>query len=59
MEHLIFKDKTILITGCSRGLGLEFVKQFSQKGAKVIATCRKPEDAANLKSAIGDGSLIL
>ncbi len=36
---------TALITGCSRGLGLEMVKQLCQSGwkfkhKKIIATCR-------------------
>ena len=47
-----FKGKTILITGCSRGLGLEFVKQFILHGSKVIATCRNPDSAADLTSLI-------
>lgn len=37
--------KSILITGSSRGLGLEFTKQFLEKGEMVIATCRDPEKA--------------
>lgn len=35
------KNSTILITGGSSGLGLEFVKQLSALGARVIATGRK------------------
>ena len=31
---------TILITGTNRGIGLEFTKQFLQRGDRVIATCR-------------------
>jgi NAD(P)-dependent dehydrogenase (short-subunit alcohol dehydrogenase family) len=39
---------TVLITGANRGLGLEFTKQYSEKGWKVIATARKPESATDL-----------
>lgn len=40
---------TILITGASRGLGLEFSKQFVNDGWDVIATCREPEEAKLLR----------
>ena len=39
---------TVLITGASRGLGLEFVKQYQKSGAKIFACCRNPENANNL-----------
>lgn len=41
---------TILITGASRGIGLEFVRQYAAAGERVIATCRDPERAAQLKA---------
>ncbi|WP_288252497.1 SDR family oxidoreductase [uncultured Hydrogenophaga sp.] len=36
--------KTILITGCSSGYGLETARHFHAKGWKVIATMRTPRD---------------
>ena len=45
---------TILITGASRGLGLEFAKQYGLDGWKVIATCRDPGRATELKGLAGD-----
>ena len=39
---------TILITGASRGIGLEFTRQFSGDGWDVIATCRDPSKAYDL-----------
>lgn len=42
--------KTIVITGANRGIGLEFAKQFAQKGYQVIGTARNPERATELKS---------
>jgi short-subunit dehydrogenase len=47
-------SKTILITGSNRGLGLEFVKQFANKGYKVVATCRQPSKAKELRGLKGD-----
>ena len=44
---------TIMITGASRGLGLEFARQFYSEECRVIATCRNPKNANEL-NAIGD-----
>ncbi|MFO1112889.1 MAG: SDR family oxidoreductase [Rhodospirillales bacterium] len=45
---------TCLVTGASRGLGLEFAKQYAAEGWRVIATCRKPEEAPALAALQGD-----
>lgn len=41
--------KTVLILGANRGLGLEFAKQYASDGYDVIATCRRPAEAAELR----------
>ncbi len=38
-------QKTVLIVGASRGLGLGLAKQFSSEGWQVIATVRNPQQA--------------
>ncbi|PIE01019.1 MAG: short-chain dehydrogenase [Acidobacteria bacterium] len=38
----------MLITGANRGIGLEFVKQYLDRGWEVIATCREPSQAKEL-----------
>lgn len=40
---------TVLITGANRGIGLEFARQYRDEGWEVIATCRSPESATELK----------
>ncbi|WP_119301828.1 SDR family oxidoreductase [Dongia deserti] len=40
---------TVLITGANRGLGLEFARQYVADGWRVIACCRSPNDAPELK----------
>jgi NAD(P)-dependent dehydrogenase (short-subunit alcohol dehydrogenase family) len=44
---------TVLITGANRGIGLEFVRQYSNDGAKVIACAREPSRADALKALAG------
>ena len=40
----------LLITGANRGIGLEFVRQYSAAGFRVFACCREPHNAAALAS---------
>jgi len=48
------QNRTVLITGVNRGLGLEFARQYHAAGWNVIGTARQPDEAAELK-ALGDG----
>jgi len=41
---------TLLITGANRGIGLEFARQYAQAGWQVLACCRDPESASQLKN---------
>ncbi|KAF7724903.1 hypothetical protein EC973_000562 [Apophysomyces ossiformis] len=43
-------DLNVQITGASRGLGLEFVRQLSEQGHKVIAAARSPEKSSELQA---------
>ena len=43
MEH-------VLITGTNRGLGLEFTRQYLERGAQVFAGCRQPAAARSLRT---------
>jgi len=44
--------KTVLITGCSRGIGLGLVKEFISKEYNVIATCRNPGKSEELSAVL-------
>jgi len=43
-----------LITGASRGLGLEFARQYLADGWQVYATCRDPASAFELRRLAED-----
>ena len=49
--YSLAEDETgiVLITGSNRGIGLEFTKQYLERGWTVIATARKPEKAEDLR----------
>ena len=42
-------SKTILITGCSTGIGYTTAVELQKRGHNVIATARKPEDVSRLQ----------
>ncbi|WP_374379062.1 SDR family oxidoreductase [Dongia sp.] len=44
---------TVLITGANRGIGLELARQYAAAGWDVIACCRKPKEAGDLKALTG------
>jgi NAD(P)-dependent dehydrogenase (short-subunit alcohol dehydrogenase family) len=44
---------TVFLTGASRGLGLEFARQYAAEGWRVVATARQPERAAALRAVAG------
>ncbi|MDB5408973.1 MAG: Short-chain dehydrogenase/reductase [Rhodospirillales bacterium] len=41
---------SVLLTGASRGLGLEFARQYAADGWHVIGTCRDPAGATELQA---------
>jgi NAD(P)-dependent dehydrogenase (short-subunit alcohol dehydrogenase family) len=51
--------RSILITGCSSGIGLCAAATLKARGWRVFATARKPEDIARLKDEVGVESLYL
>ena len=42
--------KTILITGCSTGLGFAAARAFAERGYRVIATVRREADASRVEA---------
>ncbi len=51
--------KTVLITGTSKGIGLETALAFGRSGYKVFATMRSPEKAYSFKETIKNEALAI
>ncbi|XTZ37398.1 SDR family oxidoreductase [Salmonella enterica] len=51
-------QKTVLITGCSSGIGLESARELKRLGFRVLAACRKPADVARMDSEGFTGILL-
>ena len=51
--------RSILITGCSSGIGLASAREMKARGWRVFATARKPEDLKRLRDEVGVESLYL
>lgn len=47
---------TVLVTGANRGLGLEFVRQYLANDWQVLACCRNPDKAEELRT-LDNGAL--
>src|ERR1035437_2721945 len=45
---------TVLITGANRGIGLEFTRQYAAAGWRILAGCRSPGSADDLRGLKGD-----
>ncbi|PWJ20959.1 SDR family NAD(P)-dependent oxidoreductase [Jannaschia seohaensis] len=43
-------QRSILITGCSSGIGLDAARTLAERGWKVFASCRKAQDCARLEA---------
>jgi NAD(P)-dependent dehydrogenase (short-subunit alcohol dehydrogenase family) len=52
-------QRSVLITGCSSGIGLASARTMKERGWRVFATARTPEDLARLKGEVGVESLYL
>lgn len=45
-------QQTVLITGANRGIGLELARRYLQRGDRVVATARHPDQAQELAALV-------
>jgi NAD(P)-dependent dehydrogenase (short-subunit alcohol dehydrogenase family) len=46
--------RSVLITGCDSGLGVEFARQYAAEGYRVFATCLNPDKSDAARAIEGD-----
>lgn len=51
-------QKSILITGCSSGIGLTSAQKLRDQGYRILAACRKPEDVQHMEQQGFTGILL-
>ena len=56
---LSLAGKTMLVTGCNSGLGLEAMRVLSLRGARVVGTARTFEKARDACVAVGAHNVAL
>lgn len=55
MSEAFFRDKTVLITGASSGIGEELAIQLGQAGARLMLTARRKDVLENVAQRIATG----
>jgi len=56
VDAMAARQRCVLVTGASRGLGLELCKQYAAAGWNVFAACREGADAASVRELISSSS---
>ncbi|WP_312632821.1 SDR family oxidoreductase [Pseudescherichia sp.] len=51
-------QKSVLITGCSSGIGLEAAVELKRQGFHILAACRKPDDVSRMNGMGFTGILL-
>ena len=53
------KDKIIIVTGATQGIGLAAVRLFAEKGAKVVLVARSKDALVRLEKEIPDSLAVV
>uniref|UniRef100_A0A1Q3G5I9 Alcohol dehydrogenase-16 n=1 Tax=Plutella xylostella TaxID=51655 RepID=A0A1Q3G5I9_PLUXY len=51
-EETRMEGKTVVVTGCTSGIGKETAKELAKRGARVVMACRNMEAAEKIKDEI-------
>ena len=58
MNTFNFAQKTVLVTGASMGIGAEFARELSRRGARVVLVARSKDKLAKLTSELPNAEFI-
>ena len=58
-KETLIMSQSILITGCSSGIGLDAARTLSQRGWRVFASCRNKADVARMTDEFGLESVLI
>ena len=59
VKETLIMSQSILITGCSSGIGLDAALTLSQRGWRVFASCRNKADVARMTDEFGMESVLI
>ena len=59
VKEALIMSQSILITGCSSGIGLDAALTLSQRGWRVFASCRNKADVARMTDEFGLESVLI
>ena len=59
MNTKFFKDKVIIVTGASSGIGLASARLFGSLGARVVMAARSYDKLVELSAGVGDADHVL
>lgn len=51
-EETRMEGKTVVVTGCTSGIGKETAKELAKRGARVVMACRNMEAAEKIKGEL-------
>src|SRR5947207_779291 len=57
-SHVKLRDRTVLVTGASRGIGAEIARQAAARGNRVGLLARTETDLTQLRGELGDGCAV-
>jgi NAD(P)-dependent dehydrogenase (short-subunit alcohol dehydrogenase family) len=58
MSRPQFQDRTVIVTGATRGIGLEVARELLARGANVTITARREESLAEAEGILGSERLL-
>ncbi|MFN7147027.1 MAG: SDR family NAD(P)-dependent oxidoreductase, partial [Myxococcota bacterium] len=59
VRRVDFRDRVVVLTGGSRGLGLEMARIFAAEGARIALLARKPDELERARAILGHPAVLV